>query len=202
MTLPSVSVLLEPGTERSLELSLEASFREAQVLWNGRPLPRGWVLITDDPSDPLRLRSAPVRNGRTMLPLPSTRTSLCLPILPRMTPEHPIDWEIGSARPKPISAALLRNDPMSIAGIGYDLTFHFNEEALASGPLIVEFPRATWTGFEWRDDGVVDLTVTEPTLVIPALEPGVYSYKVRGRNWSIHQSVEITQRNATVSIDR
>jgi len=202
VTLPSKTVLLAPGTERSLELSLEANFREAQVLWNGRPLPRGWVLITDDPADPMRLRSAPVRNGRAMLPLPHTRSSLCVSILPQMPPEHPIDWAIGSARPEPISAPLLRQDPISIIGVGYDLTFHFNEEALASGPLIVEFPRATWTGFEWRDDGVVDLTVTDSTLVIPALEPGIYAYKVRGRNWSIHQSVEITQRHASVSIDR
>jgi len=202
---PSAEVVVVPGARSTLELAVDAEFRPATATWNGAPLESGWVLLTDDPNSPERLRAAPVRGGRASLPVPADARQLLVSLVPERTPEVRIDFSRGSARPEPLPAEALRSDPIPIADEGYDLVFRLGQSIVADPEAWLEIPRWVWQRDRWRTDGTVALRADRARLVIPLLAPGLYPYNVESRapgGWSIRLAAEIRAEDVTIEVER
>lgn len=202
---PSAEVVVAPGVRRNLELAVDAEFLASTATLNGESLARGWVLLTDDPGDPSRLRAAPVRDGRAMLPVrPGTRT-LCVSLLPERHSGTRIDFSLGSARPEPLPPDALGRDPIPIRDQGHDLVFELGASIVADPEAWLELPRWVWQRDRWRTDGTVAVRADRPRLVIPLLAPGSYPYVIESRSpagWSLRLASEIAGEDVTVELNR
>ncbi len=200
---PSAETAVIPGFRKNLRLEIDADFRPAIARLNGKLLDSGFAIVTDDPSDPGRLRAAPVRNGRVQLPLPSGASTVCISLIPQSASRHTLDFEVGTARPIPLSGGeLLGGDPIQIERDAYDLIFQLGESVLNDPDAWIELPRWVWRGREWRTDGTIALRA-RARLVVPLLSPGFYPYKAVSRGpggWSIHLGAEIVDDDVTILV--
>lgn len=201
---PTAEVELRAGTRRTLQLVVDVDFRDATAVLNGRGLAHGWALVTDDPADPARLRAAPVRDGRTVLPLHDLRG----PVMVALVPEDDIalfDPAAGVALPWPLRSGALESDPIPVATVAHDLIFRLGEGVWTDPDAWIVLPRWRWDGRDWERDGTVEIRADRPEIRVPLLTPGVHPYTVESRRpggWAIRRSVEIVDEPVTVNVDR
>lgn len=175
-----VDAVVEPGRVSSLRLRIREPFRDGEVLFNGRPLGAGWVLLTDDPADSESTRLSRVVDGRFRGPLPTRGSRLYAAVVPddRATPfpnqrrGEALFREVDGGRLSRASGRLL------IEYVAFDLTLLFPPAAFArlSPTLTLEIPNHEWVGQGYRSSFVGERVSANPT-TIRLLAPGTYTFK-------------------------
>ncbi|MEE8142060.1 MAG: hypothetical protein V3T77_03090, partial [Planctomycetota bacterium] len=197
----TVETPLNAGERRRLRYIIEDEFVVGEASFNGTSLNRGWILVTDNPGNPLASRFGRVRGGGFEVAVSPSSRELHASLIPQRTPQPVPNFDRGEALPIP-APQLLRDSYPSFSYVAYNLAIEFTDSMLAEhANLQIEFPHYIWRRGEFIDDRRGEAIRDNP-FWLHLVPPGIFSYRiVAPRDWKSFRSVEI-QKNVNISFRR
>ncbi len=192
---PRVSeVYLAPGNVRNLVLEVDVTALRGAVTFNGESLDQGWVIFTDDPSDPSRNTLARVNEGRYAGAIPAGSRQLFATVVPERDPMPAVDLNTGQGVPIELNHRDVARGRVSISYEAYDLTVVVTNSA--DSELTIEAQSYIWRGTRWDLEDSDPVPFTGSRKVFSLVRPGTFKFKVRSHGvsgWTATRTVAVTE---------
>ncbi len=169
----AVELVLAPGTAGTLRLRIDEVFCTGDAVFNGQPLERGWVLISDAPDDPAATLVGRVIDGAFEAPAPARAANAFVALVPEWEPVPEPNHFRGELLPVayPRYRFDVRKRHLSVRYNAYNLTYELPRSVVARyRDIEVQFPHYVWDGSgfrsEWRaerlEGHVLRLSLVQP----------------------------------------
>ncbi|MEM7262050.1 MAG: hypothetical protein AAF488_08660 [Planctomycetota bacterium] len=190
----SIELELYPGNRRELSLVIPVGAFEGTATFNGKPLERGWVAFTDDPSDPTRWTLASVESGRFSGAIPVGGRRLFATVIPDTDPPPRLDLSTGEGLPIEVAARDVERGSASLHYEAYTVTVRI--PSAAEREITIETDAHVWRGNRWdRVDGE-PWVVEGDRAIFTLVRPGPFRFKVSasgGSGWTASREVLVEE---------
>jgi len=184
----SAEALVRPGTLSRLNLRIPDRFLPGEAYFNGALLERGWLVLTDDPGDPARLRSTRVGGGSFLAPISPQADRLFTLLIPERDPLPSPDFSAEAPRGVAIFhevagfRAALRSGRLRIEYQAWKLTVRLPDGLLGRHPdTQIEFPHSVWDGSRFRRENRSQ-PVTTQSIQLDLVPPGPFPFRIFSRS--------------------
>lgn len=192
-------VVVEPGGSARLECVVSGKLLQGKVTYNNRPLDRGWVLLTADPtsSDATVGR---VSGGELVLLDPPQAFRAYAAVIPEQDPQGAQNLIRGEGLPVTLAGyhLMLQRGFLSIEYSSHDLTLQIDPGLLLRQQgITLSIDHYAWDGTKFRPYPVEEL-IEEPTLRLFGLAEGSHRIGVKNARGTMVFSQVVPLEKATV----
>ncbi len=184
----SAEALVKPGTLSRLTLRIPDRFLPGEAFFNGVRLDQGWLVLTDDPGNPARLRSARVSGGSFLAPVPPQADRLFVVLIPEREPLATPDFSPEVPRGTSVFyeereiRAALRSGSLRVQYQAWKLTIRLPDGLLARHPdTQIEFPHYVWDGSRFRRENRSEPVTAQP-IQLDLVPPGPFPFRIFSRS--------------------
>ncbi len=181
---------VSPGRVVPIALRLEGQTLQGEATLNGKPVERGWILLTDDPGRSGGTRVGRIRDGRFVMLDPPASMEAHAAVIPEGMPQALQNIARGEALPSPVKGyrSALRGGFLSFDYAAHDLTIRLRDDFLARHPgAVLSLDYQEWCRTRFEPYAAEELIET-PIVRLRLLSPGQHRIAVRSAKGTLIHS--------------
>jgi hypothetical protein len=187
-----------PGTFTSLYLPVEGRTLRGSVRFNGKPLERGWVLLTDSPGVNGAVWVGRIRDGAFVLVDPPQAFRAFAAVIPERKPQPFQNLARGEGVPVPLHnyRSALRSGRLDLEQAAHDVTLRFSPAFLTRHQrATLHFESQEWDGNSFRPVPARE-PIGAPSVTFHLLAPGPWRFSIRSERDSLIHSRTVMLRES------
>jgi len=191
-----------PGGVGSLRFVVEGVVLRGAAMFNGRPVKRGWIVLTHDPGLNGGARVGRIVDGEFELIDPPDALRAYVAVMPEESPQPQQNIARGEALPREIPGyrASLRAGRLDVDYHAYDVEIRFSERFLSRNPEA----RLTYDHHDWDgrtfDRRPATMAIESTRLVFRMMRKGPYRFTVRNERGSLLRNFAGVVRDDDVTL--
>ncbi|MCA8963034.1 MAG: carboxypeptidase regulatory-like domain-containing protein, partial [Planctomycetes bacterium] len=199
-------VFVGSGSVQRLALQVDVDGFGGTADFNGHPLELGWIITTDDPNDPSRLRVGRVRDGRYDAMVVGGAGTVFVTLVPERDPLPVVDFATGQGRPIEISrTARSGSAAVPIYYEAYDVILRVPSGADPANHVNVTPDHYSWDGEEWEARTGSPIDVISDEIRFSLMRPGSYHFEISGGSgsrWRATRTAIVDDQDVEILISR